>query len=84
MLISTTKGDLDESLLQRLSGSTDNDHEATRWIEYWMGGNVDCPHMTNGEGPLCGCGAELVKRSARVHIKKPATVTETGIADFSK
>jgi len=83
MKISTTKGEMDDSLLQRLTGGENNKHESTRWVEFWLGGNLDCPHMTNGNGgPECACGAEMVKRSARVHIKEPATFSESGIAEF--
>lgn len=33
----TTKGDMDESLLEKREGSLDNDIESTTWVEYWMG-----------------------------------------------
>ncbi len=83
MLIETTKGEMDDSLLQKMSGGTDTEQESNRWVEYWLGGNLDCPHMTRGNGdPTCGCGAELVKRSARVHVKKPATFSEGTAARF--
>jgi hypothetical protein len=35
MLITTTKGEMDESLLVKRTGSVDNDHEYTVWVEYW-------------------------------------------------
>lgn len=34
-LISTTKGEMDESLLVKKEGSIDNDNEYTTWVEYW-------------------------------------------------
>lgn len=34
-LISTTKGEMDESLLVKKEGSVDNDNEYTTWVEYW-------------------------------------------------
>ena len=39
-LISTTKGDMDESLLERRDGFIDNDHEYTVWVEYWHEGEL--------------------------------------------
>jgi hypothetical protein len=35
-LITTTKGDMDESLLEKREGSVDNDIEYTTWVEYWL------------------------------------------------
>ena len=35
MLITTTKGEMDESLLVKRTGSVDNDHEYRVWVEYW-------------------------------------------------
>jgi hypothetical protein len=35
-LITTTKGDMDESLLEKREGSVDNDNEYTTWVEYWL------------------------------------------------
>ena len=39
-LIQTTKGELDESLLEKKVGSVENDHEATVWTEYWLDGEL--------------------------------------------
>ena len=39
-LVFTTKGDMDESLLERRDGFIDNDHEYTVWIEYWHEGEL--------------------------------------------
>ena len=39
-LIFTTKGDMDESLLERRDGFIDNDHEYTVWVEYWHEGEL--------------------------------------------
>jgi len=36
MIITTTKGDIDESLLSKREGSIDNENEYTTWIEYWL------------------------------------------------
>jgi len=35
-MITTTKGLMDENLLQRKAGFLENDHERTTWVEYWL------------------------------------------------
>ena len=37
-LVTTTKGEMDESLLEKREGSLDNDIEYTTWVEYWHEG----------------------------------------------
>jgi hypothetical protein len=39
-LVTTTKGDMDESLLEKREGSIDNDIEYTTWVEYWLEGEL--------------------------------------------
>ena len=39
-LITTTKGDMDESLLEKRDGSLDNENETTNWVEYWLDGEL--------------------------------------------
>jgi hypothetical protein len=39
-IITTTKGDMDESLLEKREGTVDNDHETTTWVEYWHEGEL--------------------------------------------
>ena len=39
-MITTTKGDMDESLLEKREGSIDNDNELTTWVEYWLDGEL--------------------------------------------
>jgi hypothetical protein len=39
-LITTTKGDMDESLLEKREGSIDNEIEYTTWVEYWLDGEL--------------------------------------------
>jgi hypothetical protein len=39
-MITTTKGDMDESLLEKREGSVDNDTETTNWVEYWLDGEL--------------------------------------------
>lgn len=36
MLVTTTKGDMDGSLLAKREGVVDNDNELTTWVEYWL------------------------------------------------
>ena len=40
MLITTTNGEMDESLLEKKEGSIDNDNEYTTWVEYWLDGEL--------------------------------------------
>jgi hypothetical protein len=40
MNVFTTKGDMDESLLEKKEGSIDNDNEYTTWVEYWLEGEL--------------------------------------------
>ena len=39
-MITTTKGLMDEALLDKQEGTIDNDNETTTWIEYWLGGEL--------------------------------------------
>ena len=39
-LVTTTKGEMDESALEKLEGSVDNDNEYTTWVEYWLDGEL--------------------------------------------
>jgi len=39
-LVTTTKGEMDEALLEKREGSLDNEHEITRWVEYWLEGEL--------------------------------------------
>lgn len=36
MMITTTHGEMDESLLEKKEGSVDNENELTTWVEYWL------------------------------------------------
>jgi hypothetical protein len=40
MLVTTTKGDMDDSLLEKREGSVDNENELTTWVEYWYQGEL--------------------------------------------
>jgi hypothetical protein len=39
-MVTTTKGEMDESLLEKREGSLDNDNESTTWVEYWLEGEL--------------------------------------------
>jgi hypothetical protein len=40
MLVTTTKGEMDDSLLEKREGTIDNDNETTSWVEYWLEGEL--------------------------------------------
>ena len=40
MIVTTTKGDMDDSLLEKRDGSLDNEIEYTTWTEYWLDGEL--------------------------------------------
>jgi len=40
MLITTTNGDMEESLLEKLEGTVDNDNELITWVEYRYEGEL--------------------------------------------
>ena len=39
-LVTTTKGEMDDSLLEKREGSVENDTETTSWVEYWLDGEM--------------------------------------------
>ena len=39
-LVNTTKGEMDDSLLEKKEGFVDNDDEYTTWVEYWLNGEL--------------------------------------------
>jgi hypothetical protein len=47
-IVTTTKGDMDDSLLEKKEGIIDNDNETTSWVEYWLEGELvhRSVHMT--------------------------------------
>lgn len=40
MLITTTHGEMEESLLEKKTGEVDNDTEYTTWTEYYLNGEL--------------------------------------------
>lgn len=45
-MITTTRGDMDEVLLERTDGGVDNDNEYTTWVEYRLPGQVEVIHRS--------------------------------------
>lgn len=58
-LVTTTKGEMDESLLEKKEGFVDNDAEYTTWVEYWHEGELvhRSVHVTLKQAPVFA-GAE--------------------------
>ena len=40
MRVTTTKGEMDDSLLEKKEGVVDNENELTTWVEYWLDGEL--------------------------------------------
>jgi len=40
LIVTTTKGDMDDSLLEHRAGEIENDNELTTWVEYWLDGEL--------------------------------------------
>lgn len=59
MLVNTTKGDMDDSLLEHRTGTVDDDNEFTTWTEYWLDGELvhRSAHVTLKKMPIFA-GAE--------------------------
>lgn len=39
-MVMTTKGEMDESLLEKRTGADESDHERAEWVEYWHEGEL--------------------------------------------
>lgn len=63
MLITTTKGPMDETLLVKKTGSDENDSEIAEWTEYWLEGELvhRSAHVTLKKWPegMSGTAAPL-------------------------
>lgn len=75
MEITTTKGVMDESLLEKKEGLVDNENEHTTWVEYWHEGELvhRSAHVTLKRTPLTALetqqlGQKYGKYSIHVHI----------------
>jgi len=40
LIVTTTKGYMDDSLLEHRTGEIDNENELTTWTEYWLDGEL--------------------------------------------
>ena len=40
MIVTTTKGDMDDSLLEKREGVFEDENELTTWVEYWLEGEL--------------------------------------------
>ena len=58
MIVTTTKGDMDDSLLEKREGTVDNDNELTTWVEYWLEGELvhRSAHVTLKKSPTFAGG----------------------------
>jgi hypothetical protein len=56
LIVTTTKGDMDDSLLEKREGTVDNDNELTNWVEYWLEGELvhRSAHVTLKKMPPIG------------------------------
>jgi hypothetical protein len=56
LIVTTTKGDMDDSLLEKREGTVDNDNELTTWVEYWLEGELvhRSAHVTLKKMPPIG------------------------------
>ena len=62
MQITTTKGLMDDSLLEKREGGIDDDNEHTTWTEYWLDGELvhRSVHVTLKTTPVMhGVAADL-------------------------
>jgi hypothetical protein len=62
MLVTTTKGEMDDSLLEKREGSVDNENELTTWVEYWFEGELvhRSAHVTLKKMPSMGGEAAAI------------------------
>ena len=62
MLVTTTKGEMDDSLLEKREGTVDNENELTTWVEYWFEGELvhRSAHVTLKKMPPMGGEAAAI------------------------
>jgi hypothetical protein len=55
-LVTTTLGEMDESLLEKKEGTFEDDNELTTWVEYWKDGELvhRSAHVTLKKMPPIG------------------------------
>lgn len=61
-LVQTTKGDMDEALLEKKEGFVDNENEYTTWTEFWLEGELvhRSVHVTLKKMPPIGGEAAAI------------------------
>ena len=54
MIVTTTKGEMDGSLLEKKEGVVDDENEYTTWVEYWLDGELvhRSAHVTLKKSPF--------------------------------
>jgi len=59
LIVTTTKGDMDDSQLEKREGTVDNENELTTWVEYWLDGELvhRSAHVTLKKIPTFAGGA---------------------------
>jgi hypothetical protein len=59
LIVTTTKGDMDDSQLEKREGTVDNENELTSWVEYWLEGELvhRSAHVTLKKIPTFAGGA---------------------------
>ena len=62
MLVMTTKGEMDDSLLEKREGSVDDENGLTTWVEYWLEGELvhRSAHVTLKKMPPIGGEAAAI------------------------
>jgi len=62
MQVMTTKGEMDDSLLEKREGTVDNENELTTWVEYWFEGELvhRSAHVTLKKMPPIGGEAAAI------------------------
>jgi hypothetical protein len=80
MIIETTLGPLDESLLIKREGLIDNENERTQTVEYCLKGCKGVAHITGkADSEMHFCN-QHVHRSVHIELKKVAfSETEVGV-----
>jgi hypothetical protein len=58
MLVTTTKGEMDDALLEKREGTFEDDNELTTWVEYWLDGELvhRSAHVTLKKMPAFAAG----------------------------
>ena len=59
MIVTTTKGEMDDSQLEKREGTVDNENELTTWVEYWLDNELvhRSAHVTLKKIPTFAGGA---------------------------